>query len=312
MLKLSDYRHEIHLDEPFPEPKDDIRSDYDLLMTALGGINEKHYTGTSSLAHLSTDEGLLRWLQAELAVREPTPLDPISSRAINTLLYRQVGHHGRVEAANLRRVSDMIPDCDYGPAPHTVLYRGDMRQLVVDAIVNAAVPDLNGCPIPLHDCLDSTLHEQAGPWMRNDTNTVRRLNGDKGLEPADAIITRGYRLPAKYVIHTTGPELKNGKVTQKDRATLFKAYWNCMELARVKGDIRSIAFPGLSTGNGGFPLEEATRIALDAVEHWTYQHDQSLDLIVFSLRTDADAEKVLKQLEHWVESENRTPSHVHA
>lgn len=184
-------------------------------MTALGGINEKHYTGTSSLAHLSTDEGLLRWLQAELAVREPTPLDPISSRAINTLLYRQVGHHGRVEAANLRRVSDMIPDCDYGPAPHTVLYRGDMRQLVVDAIVNAAVPDLNGCPIPLHDCLDSTLHEQAGPWMRNDTNTVRRLNGDKGLEPADAIITRGYRLPAKYVIHTTGPELKNGKVTQK-------------------------------------------------------------------------------------------------
>ncbi|WP_216378634.1 macro domain-containing protein [Arcanobacterium phocae] len=301
MILLSDYRKEIHLDEPFPEPKNDTRADYDLLMTALAGINEKHYTGTSSLAHLSTDEGLFRWLQAELAVREPKPLDPISSRAINTLLFRQVGKHGRVEAENLRRVSDMLPDCDYGPAPRTVLYRGDMRQLVVDAVVDPAVPDLNGCPVPLHDCLDSTLHEQAGPWMRNDTNTVRELNGGKGLEPADAIITRGYRLPAKYVIHTTGPRVEDGKVTQKDRDVLFKAYWNCMELARAKGDIRSIAFPGISTGNGGFPLGEATQIALDAVERWTYQHDQVLDLVVFSLRTDADAEKVLKKMETWIE-----------
>ncbi|SPT75521.1 O-acetyl-ADP-ribose deacetylase [Arcanobacterium haemolyticum] len=302
MLLLSDYRQAINLDEPFPEPQNDTRSDYDLLMTALGGITEKHYTGTSSLAHLSTDEGLLRWLQSELAVRDPKPLDPISSRAINTLLFRQVGRHGRVEAENLRRVSDMIPDCDYGPAPRTVLFRGDMRQLVVDAVVNPAVPDLNGCMVPLHSCLDSMLHEQAGPWMRTDTTTIRELNGGKGLEPADAIITRGYRLPAKYVIHTTGPRIKNGKVTKKDRETLFKAYWNCMELACAKGDIRSIAFPGISTGYGGFPLEEATQIALTAVERWIYQHDHILDLIVLSLRTDSDAEKVLRQLATWIES----------
>ncbi|WP_253280855.1 macro domain-containing protein [Arcanobacterium phocae] len=74
-----------------------------------------------------------------------------------------------------------------------------------------------------------------------------------------------------------------------------------MELARAKGDIRSIAFPGISTGNGGFPLGEATQIALNAVERWTYQHDQVLDLVVFSLRTDADAEKVLKKMETWIE-----------
>ncbi|QJC21152.1 macro domain-containing protein [Arcanobacterium buesumense] len=301
MLLLSDYRQDIHLDEPFPEPKNDTRADYDLLMTALAGITEKHYTGTSSLAHLSTDEGLFRWLQAELAVREAKPLDPISSRAINTLLYRQVGKHGRVEASNLRRVSDMLPYCDYGPAPCTVLYRGDMRQLVVDAVVNPAVPDLNGCPIPLHDCLDSTLHEQAGPWMRTDTNLVRELNGGHGLKPADAIITRGYRLPAKYVIHTTGPAIKHGTVTERDRDVLFKAYWNCMELAHAKGDIRSIAFPGISTGNGGFPLTDATRIALNAVERWIYQREQTFDLIVFSLRNDADAEKVLKLLATWIE-----------
>ncbi|MFY9262648.1 MAG: Appr-1-p processing protein [Actinomycetaceae bacterium] len=301
MLPLADYRDVIELDEPFPVPKDDPRTNYHLLMTALSGLRNKHYTGTSSVAHLSTDEGLLRWLEAELSVREPGPIDPITSRAINTLLYRHVGKHGRVEAMNLRRVSEMIPNCDYGPALETVLYTGDMRQLVVDAVVNTATPGLDGCPIPLHDCLDSVLHQQAGPWMRNDTNTIREIAKKDALSPGDVVMTRGYRLPAKYVIHTTGPVVKNGRVTDKNRRELFSCYWNALDLAHEKGDIKSIAFPAISTGINGFPMEEANDIALRAVEKWMYRHDQYLDLVVFSVRTETDADCFMEALETWVE-----------
>lgn len=301
MIPLAQYRDAIELDTPFPEPKDDTRSNYDLLMTALSGIRNKHYTGTSSLAHLSTDEGLMRWLMAELAVRDPEPIDPVSGRAINTLLYREVGRHGRVEARNLRRVSDIIPDCDYGPGSETVLYRGDMRQIVVDAVVNAVAPDLNGCPVPLHNCLDSELNQQAGPWMRMDTTKIREIGGDANLEPGDAVITRGYRLPAQYVIHTTGPNVTDGIITDEDRQALYNCYWNSLELAREAGNIRSIVFPAISTGMNGFPLEEADDIALRAVERWMYQHDQYMDLVVFSLNNDEDADTFMTALKTWVE-----------
>ncbi len=300
MLELSDYRDAIHLDEPFPDPVEDTRSNYDLLMTALGGIRDKHYTGTSSLAHLSPDEGLMRWLSAELAVREPGPINPIASRAINTLLYRQVGRHGRVEALHLRRVSDLIPECDYGQAGITVLYRGDMRQLVVDAVVNTALPDLTGCSIPLHGCLDSELHQQAGPWLRNDAATIHEMQG-KPEEPGHAKITRGYRLPARYVIHTVGPNVTDGRIDDKDRQTLYNCYWNSLALAFEKGDIKTIAFPAISTGLNGFPFNEAADIALAAVNDWVDRHDSALDLVVFSVHSDKDADTFYHELATWVE-----------
>lgn len=300
MLALEDYRDAIKLDEPFPHPKDDTRSNYDLLMTALGGLRNKHYTGTSSMAHLSTDDGLFRWLQAELALREPGPINPVAGRAINTLLYRQVGEHGRVEAVNLRRVSDLLPESDYDYAAQTVLYRGDMRQLVVDAVVNTALPELTGCRIPLHGCLDSVLHAQAGPWMRNDAAKIMELQGG-GLEPAgQAKITRGYRLPAKYVIHTVGPRVKDGIIEESDRQTLYNCYWNSLQLAGEKEDINSIAFPAISTGFNGFPVDQAAQIALQAVSDWISTHGQRLNLVVFSVHLEEDAQIYTDVLNRWI------------
>lgn len=300
MLTLADYRDAIALDKDFPEPRNDKRSNYDLLMTALGGIKNKHYTGTSSLAFLSPDEGLMRWLLAELTVREPGPIDPITGRAINTLLYRQVGKHGRVEAVNLRRVSDLVPECDYGQADRVVLYRGDMRQLVVDAVVNPALPSLTGCPIPLHGCLDSELHQQAGPWMRNDCATIREMQGEDE-EPGNAKITRGYRLPARYVIHTVGPNVADGRITDEDRRLLASCYTRSLDLALEKGDIRSVVFPAISTGMNGFPLHEAAGIALKAVNRWMDHHDGAMDFVIFSLHTDSDADTFLNRLATWIE-----------
>lgn len=298
MLKLADYREAIHLDEEFPEPKDDRRSNYDLLMTALSGLKDKHYTGASTMAHLSTDDDLLRWLSSELATRKPGPIDPITSRAINTLLYRQIGKRGRVEALNLRRISDQLPDCDYINADDIVLYRGDILELVVDAVVNTALDDLSGCPIPLHGCLDSVIHSQAGPWLKNDAATIMALQG-KPEAPGSAKITRGYRLPAKYIIHTHMPRFE-GKFTEKHKQILANCYRNSLNLALEKGDIKTIAFPAIGTGMNGFPKDVACKIALDTVEEWWRIHPDALDMIVFSVHSDVDSEVYLETLEKWV------------
>ena len=298
MLKLADYREAIHLDEEFPEPKDDRRSNYDLLMTALSGLKDKHYTGASTMAHLSTDEGLMRWLHAELAIRKAGPIDPITSRAINTLLYRQIGKRGRVEVLNLRRISDQLPNSDYVNAEDVVLYRGDILEVVADAVVDTALDDLSGCPIPLHGCLDSVIHMQAGPWLKNDAATIMELQG-KREAPGSAKITRGYRLPAKYIIHTHMPRF-SGEFTEKHKQILADCYRNSLNLALEKGDIKTIAFPAIGTGMNGFPKDGACKIALDTVEEWWRIHPDALDLIVFSVHSDVDSEIYLHTLSTWV------------
>ncbi len=299
MLQLADYSEAIKLNQSFPTPVDDTRSDYDLLMTALSGLRDKHYTGNSSMAHLSTDDSLMRWLQAELSIRKPGIIDPITSRAINTLLYRNLAKRGRVEAKHLRRVSEQMPECDFIGANNLVLYRGDMTQLVVDAVVNTALPEITGCNIPLHGCLDSAIHAQAGPWLRNDCALIVEMQG-KPDQPGVAKITRGYRMPAKYIVHTHMPKLAGEKVTADDRHLLAQCYTNCLDLVRTKGDIRSIAFPAIGTGWNGFPTEEAAQIALHATEEWLRHHPTVLDLVVFSVHSERDAEIYQHALSTWV------------
>ncbi|MDY5585274.1 MAG: macro domain-containing protein [Arcanobacterium sp.] len=299
MLTLADYRDVIELDKEFPIPLDDTRSDYDLLMTALSGLQDKHYTGTSSMAHLSTDEGLMRWLLAELSIRKPGVIDPITSRAINTLLYRRSGVQGRVEANHLRRITEQMPECDFINGNQVVLYRGDMTQLVVDAVVNTSLPELTGCDIPLHGCLDSVVHAQAGPWLRNDCAKIIELQGSVE-EPAQAKITRGYRLPAKYIIHTHMPRISDGKITHELRGMLADCYRNALNLATEKGDIKSIAFPAIATGWNGFPIEEAAVIALKETENWLRSNTDKIDLVVFSVHSDQDAAVYQETLSTWV------------
>ncbi|MDD7505488.1 MAG: macro domain-containing protein, partial [Actinomycetaceae bacterium] len=163
-----------------------------------------------------------------------------------------------------------------------------------------ALPELTGCPIPLHNCLDWHLHAQAGPWMRNDAAKIIELQGFKE-KPGHAKITRGYRLPARFVIHTVGPDVTDGAVSDNARKELRNCYMSSLDLAHEQGTIRSIAFPAISTGINGFPPEEAAQIALTAISDWTLAHHDSLiDLILISVRFDEDAEVYTKALSEWV------------
>jgi O-acetyl-ADP-ribose deacetylase len=125
---------------------------------------------------------------------------------------------------------------------------GDITKQRVDAIVNAANTSLLG-----GGGVDGAIHRAAGPGLLSECRTLG------GCPTGEARITQGYNLPARWVIHTAGPVWQGGTHGEDD--LLAACYRNCFALA-VQHNIRTLAFPAISTGIYGFPLERATRIAV--------------------------------------------------
>ena len=140
--------------------------------------------------------------------------------------------------------------------PNVQLIKGDITKLKVDAIVNAANSSLLG-----GGGVDGAIHRAGGPKILEECMVIREKQG--GCKTGEAVITTGGNLPAKYVIHTVGPVWYGGKNNEDE--LLANAYKNSLRLA-TEYEIKSIAFPNISTGVYGFPKQRAAEIAVNAVK----------------------------------------------
>ena len=152
------------------------------------------------------------------------------------------------------------------------IQQGDITRLKVDAIVNAANTRLLG-----GGGVDGAIHRAAGPQLLAECRTLG------GCPTGEARITAGYNLPARHVIHTVGP-VYSGR--PQDALLLAGCYRHSLQLA-VDNDVRSIAFPAISCGVYGYPIEDACKIAITTCMAFLQDHT-SLERVVFVLFSDAD------------------------
>ena len=222
------------------------------------------------------DTSQRRLLRSLMNVRPPMPLDSKFLEVQDALLSAEAEAKGVVDCSSLP-----VTAAD----PRLVLWQGDITRLKADAIVNAANSALLGCFVPCHGCIDNAIHSAAGLQLRDECNQLMLAQGRP--EPnGRAKLTRGYNLPARYVLHTVGPIVR-GRVTQQDRADLASCYRACLELAAEHG-LRSVAFCCISTGEFHFPNQEAAEIAVTTVRTFLDRHTTSIERVIFNVFKDFD------------------------
>ena len=151
------------------------------------------------------------------------------------------------------------------------IIRGDITELDVDAIVNAANATLLG-----GGGVDGAIHRAAGPALLGECQALG------GCQPGEAKLTQGYRLPSRFVIHTVGPVWTGGK--RGEPQILANCYRNSLQLA-VQNRIETIAFPAISCGAYGYPIRKATRIAVETTREFLATDDK-IEKVVFVVASD--------------------------
>ncbi len=175
--------------------------------------------------------------------------------------------------------------------------RGDITEMAADSIVNAANSTLMG-----GGGVDGAIHRKGGQKILEECKRIRAEQFPNGLPTGKAVITTGGNLKAKHVIHTVGPVWHGG--SDGEAGLLADAYTNSLKVA-VQNKLRTIAFPSISTGAYGYPVQEASHVAVKAAKHFLETED-NLDEVVFVLFSDRDLKVYLKAAEEELPKKSRS------
>lgn len=216
-------------------------------------------------------EELKRVYKALVNIRMPKPLNEDVLKLEDEYLKLELRDKEITDVKDLKEIEKNI-----------ILWRGDITSLKCDAIVNAGNNQGLGCFNPSHICIDNVIHTNAGMRLRLECNDI--LKG-KELSNGKIIVCKSYNLPSKKVITTVGPQIIN-EVTKHNEIDLSNCYKNALEYA-IKNGYTSIAFPSISTGLFGYPIEKAKVIAYNSVKEILNKYKTDIK-VIFNVFTESD------------------------
>ena len=221
-----------------------------------------------------------RLLRSLMNVRMPRPLDADTLRLQDAYLTERARERGVVSLGEIPVLRDGVS-----------VWCGDITCLAADAIVNAANSAMLGCFVPMHSCIDNCIHTYAGIQLRAECHqqmqALRSRYGRNYEQPtALPMLTEGYNLPAKKVVHIVGPIVYDG-LTQDLENDLADCYRNTLDLC-AENSLRSVAFCSISTGVFRFPKERAAEIAVRTVTEWLAAHPGKMERVIFNVFSDRD------------------------
>ena len=223
--------------------------------------------------------------RALVNVRDAKPISEEFLKIEDEYLNEKLENSIITNVDSIKTIKEQFESYNIDNADKISLWQGDITKLEIEAIVNAANSQGLGCFIPNHNCIDNQIQTFAGIRLRYECNEYMKTI-DYDLKTSNCFITKGYNLPAKNVIHAVGPIVEY-ELTDDLRKKLADTYLNCLKCA-IDNEIRSIAFPCISTGVFRFPKDEACRIAIKTVDEFISDHRDMLDRVVFNLFSNED------------------------
>ena len=223
-----------------------------------------------------------RTLRSLMNIRMPYPMDDETLKLQDEYLKQRNLERGIVGLDDIPTIAQQGSRMENGQV--ISLWQGDITRLACDAIVNAANSQMLGCFVPMHTCIDNCIHTYAGVQLRAECDrqmrALRREYGEDYEQPTSVpMLTGGYALPAKHVIHVVGP-IVNFAVTKELERDL-------LDMCLASG-LRSVAFCCISTGVFHFPQERAAKLAVKTTSAWLAKHPGALDRVIFNVFNDRD------------------------
>ncbi len=228
-------------------------------------------------------------LRSLMNIRMPKSMDPAVIEVQDEYLQDRSRENGIVHLEDIPTVA--AQGSSHACGEQISIWKGDITRLAADAIVNAANSQMLGCFIPMHNCIDNCIHTYAGIQLRAECSRqmdVLRARYGKTYDQPTAVpmLTDGFNLPAKHVIHIVGPVVQS-RLTEELENDLADCYRNSLDLCEKNG-LHSVAFCCISTGVFRFPGKRAAEIAVKTVGSWLEQHPDAIDRIIFNVFNDRD------------------------